>query len=179
MAQQGRFLLQIFPTTLYCGARIRTHVTSVSRVAPGWDFWRSLYRLSHSAAAAPIRSKARYSPGFRSHRESCAAPKRPGPPGPWARVPKGPPSRNKLSRQKEPKVIKRSRSTRLCSEGRIERKISQRRADGWICRLKSLSYSCKSSYLIRFKCVIPRVKRFLSLLPSLSLLSLFCPRQHS
>ena len=36
MAQLGLFAT-IFPTTLYRGARIRTQVTSVSRVAPDWD----------------------------------------------------------------------------------------------------------------------------------------------
>ena len=44
-------LATIFPTTLSLSAGIRTHVMSVSRVAPDWDLWRTLYRLSYSAAA--------------------------------------------------------------------------------------------------------------------------------
>ena len=38
------FFTTIFPTTSNRGAGIRTHV---SRVAPDWDFWRTLYRLTH------------------------------------------------------------------------------------------------------------------------------------
>ena len=46
MAQLGIY----FPTTLYCGAGIRTHVTSVTRVVPNWNLWRTLYWLSYSAS---------------------------------------------------------------------------------------------------------------------------------
>ena len=44
MAQLG-----FFPTTLCCSARIRTHVTSVCRVAP--TFQRTLYRQNYNAVA--------------------------------------------------------------------------------------------------------------------------------
>ena len=47
MAQLGF----IFLTTLFCGAGIRTHVTSVRRVAPDWGLWRTLNWRSYSAAA--------------------------------------------------------------------------------------------------------------------------------
>ena len=42
-------LLGFFSTTLCRGAGNQTHHSS--RVAPDWNFWRTLYRLSYSAAA--------------------------------------------------------------------------------------------------------------------------------
>ena len=44
------FCYNLSPTILHRGAGIRTHVTSVNRVAPDRDPRRKLYRLSYSAA---------------------------------------------------------------------------------------------------------------------------------